>query len=221
MLNFIFLSFISETFSQSECPVYECAALGENICITWTKDAIQLNSNGCTAKYVCSLEKALKSYALSPDSGSYSCQPSSEATSYSGYNYCGDDISYKKTLKTGSFPKECYKAGYSDYNCLVEDGSYLECRCGMKGKLYCNPNPSSDEFQNFWDECKKNDYIVTAGFFHYYQTLYQFFVEYNSGVECANGLFSEFGVIRSNAPSSGSGSYLIMLGFTVTLGYLL
>ena len=205
----IFACLLGVGLTQSTCPSYQCESLKENVCMSWSKGRISLNSNGCPLKYVCSLSLALTSYALSPESGTYMCQSASEGTLTTGYNYCGDDIPYKKSLLKGSFPKECFKAGYSDYNCLVDDGSYLECRCGMQGKLFCNPGPSSDQFQNFWDECEKNDYVVKAKFFQYYQTYYEFFVEYESALECSIGLFSEFGIIRSDVPGSGSGGMWI------------
>lgn len=216
----VFTCLLAVGLAQGTCPSYQCGTLGENVCMTWSNGKIVLNSSGCSSKFVCSLSQALTSYALSPLSGSFMCHSPTDGTSNSGYNYCGDDISYKKSLKKGSFPKECFKAGFSDYNCLVDDGSYLECRCGMQGKLFCNPSPSSDEFQNFWDECEKNDYVVKAEFFKYYQTYYEFFVEYESALECSVGLFSEFGIISNDVPGSGSGGNWIGVIFVMFFGFI-
>ena len=178
---------------------------------------ISLNSNGCPSKSICSLEKALIEYALNPESGSYSCEPSSSSDSTSGYNYCGKDSDYKKSLKSGSFPKECFKAGNSDENCLLDDGSYLECRCGLQSKLYCSPNPDSEVFDDYWSKCEDEDYVVKAGFYNYYKTLFEYYVEYNSALSCSKSLFKEFSVISAKVPSSESSSKLLAVGFGMFL----
>lgn len=216
MFTFLLLSPLL-TRSQTTCPSYQCSSLESSICMSWSKGIISLNSNGCPSKSICSLEKAMIEYALNPESGSYSCETSSSSDSISGYNYCGKDSKYKKSLKSGSFPKECSIAGYSDENCLLDDGSYLECRCGLQSKLYCNPNPDSEVFDDYWSKCDDEDYVVKAGFYNYYKTLYEFYVEYHSALSCSKSLFKEFSVISAKVPSSDSG----MQGLVVSFGIFL
>jgi hypothetical protein len=206
----------------SVCPSYQCSELPETICMSWSEGVIFLNSKGCPSKNVCSLQKAMIDYALNPQSGSYSCESSGSSDVVTGYNYCGKDLKYKKKLRKGDFPKECSQEGFSDQSCLLEDGSFLECRCGMQSKLFCSPNPDSEVFEDYWKECENDDFIVEAEFFNYYKTWFEYYVEYQSAATCAKGLFKEFSIISSKVPSSeSSGGFLVtpVMFFIISYNY--
>ncbi|OMJ82320.1 hypothetical protein SteCoe_17035 [Stentor coeruleus] len=200
MLTFFLLKFF-HTLSQ-ECPTYTCSELDPMICMTWKSTSFTFNSNGCPTNYVCSLTKAMIAYSLSPDIGSYSCESVTTYTTATGYSYCGQDLAYRKSLKTGSFPKQCTSQGFSDSACMLEDGTIVECKCGFDSSLYCKPNPNSEVFSNFWSSCSSNDDIVPAKFYEYYKTYYDYYVEYKTSLSCTTLLFKEFSVISGKVPAS-------------------
>ncbi|OMJ88985.1 hypothetical protein SteCoe_8899 [Stentor coeruleus] len=181
--------------------------------MAWKGKSFTFNSNGCPTNYVCSLTKAMISYNLSPESGSYFCESIDIYTTATGYSYCGQDLLYRKLLKTGSFPKQCTNQGFSDSDCMLEDGTIVECKCGFDSGLYCRPNPNSEVFSNFWSECDSNDNVVTADFYEYYKTYYDYYVEYKTSLSCTTELFKEFSVISGKITASTGISYgLGMIG---------
>ena len=199
------------TTSLAACPNYQCASLGKDICMIWNSGTITFNSNGCTTTdYICSYANALAAYTLNSTSGTFSCQPSSEFPAVIGYTYCGTLLSSKVNLFNGTYPKKCSTLGYNDANCLLQDKSYTNCKCGFDSNLYCQPNPSSYIYDNFWKKCSKNDDVVSAGFFLYYQTLYTYYVEYNTKLQCTSSLFKEFGIISGSIPANSFQEYIII-----------
>lgn len=213
MLTFFLLQLFF-TLSQ-DCPIYTCSELDSMVCMTWEGFSFTFNSNGCPTNYVCSLTKAMIAYNLSPDSGSYSCESIDTYTTATGYSYCGQDLEYRKSLKTGSFPKQCTNQGFSDSACMLEDGTIVECKCGFDSALYCRPNPNSDVFVNYWSECDSNGDVVAASFYEYYKTYYSYYVEYKTSLSCTTLLFKEFSVISGKVPASngfGKGLGMAILG---------
>jgi hypothetical protein len=179
---------------------------------------ITFNSNPCASNTICSIGSALLSYNFNSTAGSYHCEPASDYPAVQGYNYCGTRFKYRETLFSGSYPAECTSLGLSDPACMMEDGSYTECKCGLDSKMYCAPSASSTVFDNFWKQCSSNDYVVKAEFFQYYQTLYDYYVEYNSADVCEKSLIKEFNILEGAIPSNSFARGLVgMIGVVILI----
>ncbi|CAG9320147.1 unnamed protein product [Blepharisma stoltei] len=203
------LTIFLASLASAQCPAYTCAELSTDICMTWSNNAVQFNKNSCTShSQSCLISKAMLEYSFNPSQGNYSCEASSSLGYTYGFMDCGEQLETEIYLKSGTFPKSCSSAGYSDENCLLEDGNYLECGCGFDSLLYCKPNPSSYVFKKFWDTCSDQDNIVTSEFYEYYDLLYSFYVEYNTAPDCALTLFQEFGILQGTVPKSSSAVFI-------------
>lgn len=196
---------------ESACPTYICASLGNNICTTWTTNEIKINSSGCAdITTSCSLAAAQLKYKKTPESGTYECTSStSSSSSQEGFMNCGDRQS-NKSLESGSHPKKCTNIGEEDESCLLEDGTYSECACGMDGKSYCKPSPSDTPFDDYWSECDKHDNVVNALFFNYYDMMHSYYIEYETTPDCGNDVFTELVMLDESVPDSDDGRWIIV-----------
>jgi hypothetical protein len=184
------------------CPVYQCGNLTQNMCMSWNNGSIILNSNGCTnSKLTCNYADAIAAYNSNPLSGNYYCQPISNTPTELGYRYCGTKIPSKQNLYQGSYPKSCSAQGYNDKSCLLQDGSYAQCQCGLDSKLYCQPTSSSSIFDSYWANCEQNQKVVDVEFFTYYKSLYNYYVQFNTRLGCSQQLFKEFSELSGPAPA--------------------
>mgnify|MGYP000102364137 FL=1 len=187
------------------CPAFQCGSFDSNYCARWNGTTIELNSQGCKSyKQSCTFSKALVSYYFNSDSGNYLCENSAQFSYSEGYMNCGTRQNTKTKLVEGEHPKKCLEPGYSDFNCELLDGSFLECKCGLDSEYYCTPNPSSNIFDEFWQACEDQDNVVTAQFYEYYELLSKFYIEYNTAPDCALTLFQEFSLLQGSEPDSES-----------------
>ena len=214
----MFLFLALSISSVQACYNYQCGNLTSNVCMSWVSTSITFNSNGCESpNYICSLSKAMIAYSFNPLNGTFLCERTTDFPTVQGYSYCGSRISSRINLKNGTFPKSCTVEGYSDSACMLQDGSNAECTCGFDSLLHCMPNPSSVKYDNYWKECANNDQIVTAEFFQYYQTLYNYYVENTTQLTCTSKLFMELGLISGNPPVSFARTLPVVIGILVSL----
>ena len=83
----------------------------------------------------------------------------------------------QKTLETGAHPKECVRPGYGDPHCLLKDGSFALCTCGMNGFHYCQVSEGDPEMDSLWEVCEGKNHNLTyaeARFWYFYVGYFTF-----------------------------------------------
>lgn len=212
------ISLLYFILAAQACPSYQCESLPDKVCITWVENSINFNSNGCgSSKLICSLSKAMIAYNFNPKNGTFYCEDSSNFPTTQGYSYCGTQEITKENLKSGSYPQSCTEEGFTDSACELEDGSFVECTCGFDSLLYCKPNPSSSVYSEFWNECQANDDVVTAEFYQYYETLYEYYVDFNTKLDCSSTLFKEISIVSGLVPKSSIGHILSIAAVVLSM----
>lgn len=131
------------------CIDYSCETLQSNQCaFKLSSEQVILNDDQCEDGFSCSLED-LVPWAESSEGGYLGCRSEEDLSLYKESNFqCGVKLP-NKNLYIDSFPKLCL----SEDDCLLEDGTYAECGCGMDGRSYCKASIHSDVFDDYWDEC--------------------------------------------------------------------
>lgn len=94
-------------------------------------------------------------------------------------------IAKNRDLASGTAPFECN----TDADCLLQDGTFATCICGMDGKSYCKPDYYDSEFSAFTDQCKNGEmdqevFIEWVRYHHYYLPL-------KTAPNCGENLFME------------------------------
>jgi hypothetical protein len=94
-------------------------------------------------------------------------------------------IAKNRNLVSGQPPLQCS----TDADCLLEDGTFATCICGMDGTSYCKPDYYDNVFSAFTDQCKNGEmdqevFVEWVRYHHYYIPL-------QSAPDCGENLFME------------------------------
>jgi hypothetical protein len=94
-------------------------------------------------------------------------------------------IAKNRNLVSGQPPSQCN----TDADCLLEDGTFATCICGMDGTSYCKPDYYDNVFSAFTDQCKNGEMdqevFVEWVRYHYY------YIHLQSAPDCGENLFME------------------------------
>jgi len=185
-----------------DCVPYECITLGSNICARKSYQTVMINSESCQPGFRCSLQEVKNWHFTAEIDSLMQCEGDVVNPDYERENYdylCGERKP-KKEFASGNLPKECN----SNTDCLLEDGTYTECICGLDGKAYCVPSWDSSAFEDFWSLCDQGIQFKDLYYWVLYKRNYPSFV---SRVDCSLMLFQELnamGRYLSILPVSGS-----------------
>ncbi|CAG9317576.1 unnamed protein product [Blepharisma stoltei] len=218
-INMYFLALLLSAASGATCPLWSCStSLATGVCVEYQDSSTYLvNYNGCpsSAPY-CNYESVLSWIPNAFSGYTWSCE-TTNTTDYwtvpssSNYLACKPKY-YNKNLASGSHPKECSTIGSTDSNCILKDGSYSECKCGLNGKAYCVPEPSSEAFSDYWTQCCTINcgHMDTFKHYLYWYLKMEYYVEYISGYSCTK-IFTQFSDI-DNLDYVGDGAIGLLMG---------
>lgn len=203
--------------AYSECPLVQCAELQSGVCARGLDLAtLQINSLGCPKGTSC-LAQGVDSWWMGltqPIGAVMPCLPANttlltEAQEYP-YYYCGE----REELKSFASKRSVIECD-QDEDCVLEDGSYARCICGLRSDStsgYCQPSFSSSVFDAFWSTCENGftqDYALAL-----YQTqTWKLFPYLQYSASCAKNLFYDLQVY-------GQLEYQQVTASAVTLGIL-
>lgn len=153
--------------AYGQCPTFTCSsALETNVCANRVSNtAYQLNSNGCSSTYHCSISD-LFAWVNQFSNAATATSPLYTQNTYT----CVADTPILSTNPTTWNPATCYsrqsnrgfKNGQAvvtcrqDIDCQLADGSHTQCLCSFRTDGYglCQPDISNDQvFAAYWDDC--------------------------------------------------------------------
>ena len=155
-----------------DCPVVTCEDMQDNTCALTYGNTIRLRAHHCATTTFCNL-----TYVLSANGDqTIPCESFNDSgTIYDDNDYrdCGVRAD-KRNLASGVYPKACA----TDADCLLQDGTFNPCACGLNGKAYCIPDLSSKLFNQYWKKCNetsntvyRNDYYYWTWYLEYYSLI--------------------------------------------------
>ena len=134
-----------------ECRPFLCKSETLGTCATLTSSSI--NIQACPGDLTCDFVSSIRPFLNYTDYTAY-CLPDSQSKHPFTFkqliagidSICGLGVtdSTPKLVNQSTF-KECQQ----DQECLLTDGSYTSCVCGMSGTRYCEYGPGDDVFVNF------------------------------------------------------------------------
>lgn len=181
----------------SECIKWSCTyALEENECVQYAdKFNIHVNYKKCIHGG-CSYSNVTE-WALTAKRGDiYYCSTGDlwdeeNPTDLSNME-CGSR-NENKDLKEGSYPKKCTKISGENDSCVLSDGTFNECECGLNGNSYCVPDESSEIYDEYWDECSDNDgKLKDWSHYLFWQLKKLNYINYITAYTCSRDIFEEF-----------------------------
>jgi hypothetical protein len=126
------------------CPKISCGSYSSHLCGKFSEDSIELSP--CLDGEMCDISNLYKRWEAG-DTG-LECirskiSPNSNSIYELMYKVCSDPTDPGKKL-VGAHPKKCE----SNSDCILMDGSYTECRCGlsMNGYSYCQISQGDDDY---------------------------------------------------------------------------
>lgn len=188
------------------CPLVTCAMLDSNVCAQRTKDGdVIVNDSGCQDNYVCPF-LAVLSWVESNSTALFACVPGSSL--HAGENWQCEQRQALKNLAEGTYPKACI----SDDECTLMDGSTTVCACAARTSSssgLCQPDKSSDMFEEYWEECAKRQVVgdPLLGLYFYLQQQYSVLYMAPDSPQCADRAlfeFREFARVREEIASSAA-----------------
>lgn len=195
MAMLVLLTLLSLAHAAMNCPIYTCASLDSNVCISYTSSpaTFEINWNGCESDYSCSAE-TVSSWAStilpSITTSSLECVPvpvvSQSTTALTTYPCIAKNAN--KSFVNHATKVDCN----SESDCGLVDGSFAECRCvmGRRTSGICIPDPSNEEvFEGYWEDCGSENTLdkEKSEYWQYYKLVW---VYTQSSVSCS-GIFSE------------------------------
>lgn len=158
---------------------YNCASLNDTI--------INVNSYGCSDR-TCSIATFLP-WQEEGSSNLLKCDAivSTDSGTVADSVLCDAKPTNQLLANGDIYPTRCK----SSADCLLQDGSYNACVCGLDGFQYCAPTMGAEVFHRLWELCDETGQIDAEDWEHY-QLLLKFYVQYTSAPSCALSIFSEF-----------------------------
>lgn len=132
----------------ANCPNYECDRdLASGVCIRFVAGKNYLvNDSICPSGTYCSYANVQNWSITHKEGDEYICRVTDdivlEDPTDINMRNCGSREE-DKDLASGSHPKECEDVSTESTDCLLKDGTYSPCVCGINAKAYCVPDKSS------------------------------------------------------------------------------
>lgn len=222
----IWLLFVIVHVTQGQvCPLVICKKLDEGICSEmFTRPGLPVSLNSVPCKHGdCSILSIVDWYWETLDYNTtklkrenFYCEDIEIEYKYrSNYDVDCPNRETGKEISNKTWPINC--ANSTD--CLMDDGSYADCVCGIDRKSYCMPSYSTTIFDDFWKQCTKNDNTVdlrTWLVWDWYKSYYNLIM---SVPTCGDDILIELniGFILEGVMDS---SLTIAVGCTVALSFL-
>jgi hypothetical protein len=218
---FALLPFALATF----CPEWTCESLDLDTCVRVHGSQLQMNAEGCDTDFYCKLSDVNDWYALLqlPSNAEFPCTRQNfdgiDAIDLgSGTWYCGERNKLFDLIE-GSPLKRCS----SHDDCISKGGWGAECKCGLDGNYYCQPDLSSEAFDDYWTLCdavKNSTFDPQIGYeYHAYWEYYaHYYIEANTAPSCARSSLWEFEVLDLLYEAAYGGGELVLLGCSLLCG---
>lgn len=220
-MHLALLFLLTTTATSDTCYTYTCSdVLSDSICVKLSDNyEIAMNGNGCPdSTPYCSLDDVKDWVGTAALNAQFPCSATNttdywDVPSDRNYLVCGSRY-FKKDLASGSHPKLCE----SKLDCVLEDGTFNECECGLNGEKYCVPHLHSDVFDGYWSQCCSIGCGVLDTFEHYlFWTLkYTYYVDYISGYSCSK-IFTELQDIMTLDYDYSEASLIVISLLAITL----
>lgn len=192
LLQFMYWLILSLSSVQLSlgCPKYSCKELDSDICARMDKNnTITLNQNVCEDGMICRLPSLYLWKYQAEIGDTLSCETAmTKEKGLQTFRVTCDERRPNRELAEGSNPKRCEV----DEDCLMQDGNYTQCKCGLGGNAYCKPDISSSIFDNYWEGCEKEwGELSNYTTFTYAAMLNAFYSELVDPASCSNDIFLE------------------------------
>ena len=181
------------------CPVYECKQMERGVCAVMAAETVTVNSIGCPSNEYCFLSLLLEGSTLSTNSTLH-C---SDLAPLRYFNFGGEEYQCQAKdplarLAEGSHPKLCTQP-QSDPACLLANGDYAACDCGLDGQKYCRYSSGDGELAGLYQSCE--DYEGQPGRMEMeYWTVYKQYAHVAaSAPACLSKAVYELGLLASRA----------------------
>ena len=148
------------------CPAISCGQLKYKTCarvsLNSTSQVWSVNENACPDDLVCEwaeivfdVETRLRNHQW----GTFDVMCTAPATSDYGtvkstsvYRNC-EDRDLTQVLVNTDPTRTCSSPGFNDPACLLQDGSFAPCVCGLDGTFHCLSTYSDSQFDDYWNLC--------------------------------------------------------------------
>lgn len=139
------------------CPVYQCADINRGVCAEVEDGVVTVNSIGCPSNQHCYLSH-LQEGGLLATKTTLLC---AELPQSRGFVFGQDDQQCQHKdplarLAEGAHPKRC-NGGQEDPACLLANGNYAACDCGLDSQRYCRFSSGDSEFDYYYEVCDSYD----------------------------------------------------------------
>ena len=156
------------------CPVYQCQQMDRGVCAEVEDGVVTVNSIGCPANEYCFLSLLQEGSTLTTKS-TLMC---AELAPLRYFNFGGEDHQCQTRdplarLAEGAHPKLCTQSE-SDPACLLANGDYAACDCGLDGQQYCRFSSGDPEMTGLYEACSDFDGEFSRAELEYW-TVYKLF----------------------------------------------
>lgn len=192
----VLASFVLLASAWAVCPVLKCSSdLAQGVCARYVNDSVvEISGSICQNNTYCTVLDFEDWLETANSASVLECTETSYYTlDYSSQTVNCPSRESNKNLESGSYPKKCEDYGIYTSDCATEDGETGYCECGFNGKGYCQPDLSSDVYDDYWSECSDNNgNLDSSEHAAFWYLKYSFYVKYISAYSCAHDIFHEF-----------------------------
>lgn len=183
----IIYAFTASSAKYSSCTNYVCSIMDETTCARKYNDRTELNSAYCPIGQSCDLSRVIDWDRSSSPGDVLECkeQPYYDSYNRGEYNYTCGDLKESRELMEGHHPKKCL----GDADCMLQDGTYMDCSCGFGYDRYCTPAWDSSAFDGFRNKCEEG--WLSYDDLYYWILVKQYYAYTIDTPECAEWLITE------------------------------
>ncbi|CAG9324441.1 unnamed protein product [Blepharisma stoltei] len=183
--------------AESTCPAIMCNSLETGAVALDSDGSVYVNFYGCPVGTYGSVESLMSwfknngtvLFCHTLDTPSLDSSESIDCLTFPGEELLADTV----------YPKRCN----SSTDCLLKDGGYVDCLCGLDGYSYCMPGWGADVFDGYWEYCDKHHNKTPQTYWQYYKDLHTYYNYWIMAPSCAQTTFIEFVTLQAGLPNSG------------------
>jgi hypothetical protein len=199
-----------------DCPVFKCADIESDMCAFKVNATfIEISQSECDSTCNFTMLAQWNNYAWHGDSMRCLEDDSSSLSRADIRDTLLEEANCPprmpmQSLVNSAFPLECFNST----DCLLEDGSFGPCVCGLDGKSYCMPSLFSSMYDYFWEYCADHEQIIPFHLFALWMRTYRYSVQASTiDHECIDTLTdlkaAYFGLNEDLADYMDSADYII------------
>lgn len=194
------------------CPVYQCQQMSRGVCAEVVDGVVTVNSIGCPAREYCFLSLLQEGAALVTKS-TLLC---AELAPLRYFNFGGEENQCQSRdplarLSEGVHPKLCTQPE-SDPACLLANGDYAACDCGLDGQKYCRYSSGDGELAGLYQSCEDYEGQPGRAELEYWTVYKQYAHVASTAPACLSKAIYELELLASRS----NGQWQVLAGLLLT-----